>query len=307
MKKIVVILLCLCGFVSVAIAQKPQTYLFAKRDTCNLYMDVYHADAARNNHCCIIYVFGGGFMSGARNMPDVVEYAQALNRKGYTVVAIDYRLGLKNIHKMDVSVVKILENAIHIAVEDLYSSVEYILNHPTVFDIKTDKIVLCGSSAGAITVLQADYELCNRTKLAEKLPEDFHFGGVISFAGAIFSREGKVNYNFNPPAPTFFLHGMNDRLVTYKQIRFANLGFFGAQPLVKRFEKFDYPYLVRRYEGIGHEVASFMLPEIDITDWFIRNYVMSGSFLQIDQYYNDPAIKKYSYGSIKPSELYKEE
>ncbi|HNW67675.1 MAG TPA: alpha/beta hydrolase fold domain-containing protein [Bacteroidales bacterium] len=203
--------------------------------------------------------------------------------------------------------VKILENAIHIAVEDLYSSVEYILNHRTEFDIKTDKIVLCGSSAGAITVLQADYELCNRTKLAEKLPEDFHFGGVISFSGAIFSREGKVNYNVNPPAPTFFLHGMDDRLVTYKQIRFANLGFFGAKPLVKRFEKFDYPYLVRRYEGLGHEVASFMLPEIDITDWFIRNYVMSGCFLQIDQYYNDPAIKKYSYGTIRPSELYKGE
>lgn len=45
------------------------------------------------------------------------------------------------------------------------------------------RIFLLGSSAGAITVLQADYMLANRTGHALQMPADFRFAGVVSFSG----------------------------------------------------------------------------------------------------------------------------
>ena len=92
-------------------------------------------------------------------------------------------------------------------------------------------IVISGSSAGAISVMQAEYEIANRTSWASVLPQGFNYAGVMSFSGAILSRKGKVKYQ-TVPCPTMMLHGTADMLVPYKQIAVFNLGFFGGGKLV---------------------------------------------------------------------------
>lgn len=278
------------------------TYEFAKRDTCNLYLDVYQP-TAENNRCCVLFVFGGGFVMGERDHKEYKEFARQLNERGYTFVSIDYRLGLKGANMKGAHVINSLHHAIEIAVEDLFSATEYLLQHADELGFDRDKIVLCGSSAGAITVLQGDYELCNRTALAKRLPADFHYAGVMSFAGAIFSTHGAVKYRENP-APTLFLQGICDHLVPYKSIRFANYGFFGTKPLVKRFEKFNYPYVVRRYENLGHEVAAAMNHEVETCDYFIRRCVLNKEWLQSDATINDPAVKPHKWGRVRPGDIY---
>lgn len=285
-------------------AQTVSTYEFVQRGDDKLLMDVYHPENQRNN-ICVIFVFGGGFVMGSRDGESNVAFAKALAERGYVVVNIDYRLGLKGVHKMGVSQVKLLENAIQMATDDLFAATRYVIDHAVELQVDTSKIVLCGSSAGAITALQADYESCNDFEAAKILPSSFHYAGVIPFSGAIFSRKGKVKYRASAPAPTLFLHGTCDRLVPYKQIKFANLGFFGSDALVKQFQKFDYPYYIRRYEGTGHEVAAYFTKEIETCDWFIKTYVVDKQNIQIDQWYHDPSLKHMEWGTKKASELYK--
>ena len=48
---------------------------------------------------------------------------------GYRVIAIDYRLGLKGTRSVGIAQVDLLDNAIHIAVEDLFSATNYIIEN----------------------------------------------------------------------------------------------------------------------------------------------------------------------------------
>ena len=54
------------------------------------------------------------------------------------------------------------------------------------------------------------------------LPQDFNYAGVMSFSGAILSREGKVDFK-SETCPVLMLHGTADALVPYKQIAILNL------------------------------------------------------------------------------------
>ena len=301
MKKILTFVLTLS--LAFCLSAQSVTYEYAQRDTGYLCLDLYQPTTPQADNYCIVFVFGGGFIVGQRNSPEHVEYAKRLTEQGYTVACIDYRLGLKGVDLSGLKIVKALDKAIQMAVEDLFDATSFLVKNAQKFNIGPDKIILCGSSAGAITVLQGDYELCNRTQIAQVLPDNFHYAGVISFAGAIYSHHGRVKYK-EKPAPTFLMHGICDKLVTYKSIRFANLGFFGSSKIVKQLEKFDDAYFIRRYEGLGHEVAMLMIHNIDITDWFIQKYIKEKQFLQIDEQLYDGAVESTKWTHIRPGQVY---
>lgn len=243
------------GYAQITVAQ-PISYKFADRDTCSLWLDVYQpADSVRKD-ICVLYVFGGGFVQGSRTARDNVQFFKALIKRGYTVVAIDYRLGLKGVTKVSALKSKPVFAAVKLATEDLVSATDFLIRNQDKLDIDTKRIVLVGSSAGAITVLQTDYELSNRTDIVKILPTDFHYAGVVSLAGAIFSTKGVPTYPVKP-SPTLFYHGTDDKIVVYNKIRFFNKGMFGSKPLVKVFQKENLPYMAVRYKNKRHEVAAF--------------------------------------------------
>lgn len=285
------------------------TYLYAERDTCKLYMDIYEPAEGSIREIdgiekpTIIFMFGGGFISGERDNKAYWGWFETMTRNGYRVISIDYRLGLKGIRRMGVAQVNILDNAIHIAVEDLYSATRFIIDNAEQMEINPDNLVISGSSAGAIIVMQAEYELCNGTSWTKELPEEFRYAGVMSFSGAILSREGKVDYG-REPAPTLMLHGTADRLVEYKQIRFFNLGWFGAGKLVERFEKFGYGYNMYHFVDYGHEVAGSMGTTTDLQMMFLETNVMKRQKRQLEAWINDPGVYK-GYGPQSRKELYK--
>jgi len=301
MKKALIVILSLLA-VATGAAQTA-TYKFAERDTASLYLDLYQPEMITENTCCVIFVFGGGFVSGQRNSEEHVAYAKQLAERGFTVACIDYRLGLRGANMKGIHSVYSVDRAVQMATEDLFSATKYLLENASELRINPKRIVLCGSSAGAITVLQADYELCNRTALAAELPADFHYAGVLSFSGAIYSHNGALKYK-EQPAPTFLLHGIDDRLVTYKSIRFGKLGLFGTKPIVRRFEKFNYPYMAYRYEGLGHEVAMLMTHNIDISIWFINEYVLRQRKMQINTQLYDPDVQSLDWGTIRAGKAY---
>lgn len=303
-KKILLTGFGLLFFILSGLAQTKKTFAFAERDTCTLHMDVYHPVQQREDKTCIVFVFGGGFKMGERSAPYNLDFFKLLTEKGFVVITIDYRLALKDANRVNAFHKNPLVKAINMAVEDLFSAVSYTLAHADELQINPENIVLCGTSAGAITVLQADYELANRRKDYVNVPEGFRFGGVISFAGAIFSHHGKLKYKLQPPAPTFLLHGKEDFIVTYKKLVFFNLGFFGTDALVKRFEKLNYPYFAIRYCNLGHEVASMMKYNVNEITWFVDNYVIAKKQLKVDQYYLNPEMKRHPNYPLRPRDLY---
>lgn len=258
-----------------------KTYKFAQRDTCELFMDVYTPNNAPKINKTIIYVFGGGFVQGSRTAPDNIQFYDSMLTRGYTVIAIDYRLGLKGVRKVGAFNPKPPFVAVKIAVEDLVSATQYIIENNELLGVDTSKIILAGSSAGAITVLQTDYLLANRHPLVKPI-ETFRYAGVISFAGAIFSTKGKPKYA-TPPAPTLLFHGTADKVVNYKQIRILNIGTFGSSPIIDAFNRQGYPYMAYRFEGSSHEVAEFPRHYcLDQIDYFLQTLVYDHKQMQWD-------------------------
>lgn len=284
------------------------TYLFAKRDTCDLYLDVYNPAAGSETTIdgmdkpTIVFMFGGGFIQGTRDDQSYHYWFRKLTENGYRVISIDYRLGLKGSTKVGVAQVNVLDKAIHMAVEDLFSATTFIIDNAETLGVNPSNIVVSGSSAGAISVMQAEYEIANRTRWAATLPDDFNYAGVMSFSGAILSREGKVDYK-NRPCPTLMLHGTSDELVPYKQIAVFNLGFFGGGKLVERFAKFGYNYNMYHFVDYGHEVAGSMSTTLDLQFKFLECNVMQDKMRIVEAWISDPDVWKGT-GPQSRKELY---
>lgn len=275
------------------------TYLYAQRDTCDLFMDIYYPSAGSETHIdgkkkpTIIFMFGSGFITGERDNESYNKWFRQLTDNGYGVISIDYRLGLKGSNKVGVAQANLLDKAIHMAVEDLFSATNFIIDNAEELKINPKNLVISGSSAGAISVIQAEYEIANQTKWAKSLPTDFNYAGVMSFAGAIFSREGKVDFKTRP-CPVMMLHGTADAIVPYTQIAVLNLGFFGGGKLVDRFKKYDLNYNMYHFIDYGHEIAGSMDTTLDLQIKFLENNVMQGKKRIVESWISDPDVFKGS-------------
>lgn len=313
MKRIITATIFAFAFLISAQAQKnllaPNgTYMYERRDTCDLFMDVYNPAAGSATSFegmqkpTVIFMFGGGFIQGTRDDESYNSWFRMLTDNGYRVISIDYRLGLKGSTKVGVAQVNVLDKAIHMAVEDLFSATNFIIDNADQLGVDPDNMVISGSSAGAISVMQAEYEVANRTSWASVLPQDFNYAGVMSFSGAILSRKGKVKYQ-TEPCPTLMLHGTADKLVPYKQIAILHLGFFGGGKLVERFEKFGYNYNMYHFIDYGHEIAGSMYSTMDLQLDFLEKNVMQGKKRIVEAWISDPDVYKGA-GPQSRKELY---
>ena len=275
------------------------TYVYAVKEDRELLMDIYYPREGSETTYkgqrkpTLLFSFGGGFLYGDRKKPVDVIWMNEMARRGFTCVSIDYRLGLKGVKSAPgLGSVNQIDKAIHLVVEDIFSATDFILKNAEDLQIDPEQLILAGSSAGAISSLQADYELCNRTSYAGILPENFRYAGVISFSGAILSREGLLDYRKSAPAPTLLFHGTKDKVVDYKQIRFFNLGFFGSDKIAKRFKHFDYNYRILRFKGNGHEVANSEMQNMNEMEDFIYKNIMEGRKKTVDALIDNPEIEK---------------
>ncbi|MDR2083397.1 MAG: alpha/beta hydrolase [Bacteroidales bacterium] len=234
-----------------------ETYIFAIKENDTLKLDKYHIPSNEIKPC-LMFAFGGAFYTGTRDAKYYKEFYDFFAEQGFVVVAIDYRLGLKRLEGRDDIKVKemlnIFENTILMAVEDLYSATSYILQNKEEWKINPEQIIISGSSAGGITVLQAEYELCNRSEITNILPKDFKYSGVISFAGAIFSSKGHLKWN-DIPAPIQMFHGDADKNVPFNRIKLGKYGFFGSKYIAKKYDKNNFPYYFYIAEDKDHAIA----------------------------------------------------
>ncbi len=299
MKKFTLILSLLILAASSAMAKLPEkkTHLFAVKGADSLYLDHYVADV-EGPRPCVIYIFGGGFVNGSRYADWYDSYFEMLLNEGYDVVSIDYRRGLRKLFANGNKSLSIrdvvvgLNDAINMAVEDLFSATAFIIENAEKWQINPTKIITSGSSAGAITALQAENIISNRGKLAAILPEGFDYAGVMSFAGAIFSVNGKPEWK-NEPAPIIMFHGSSDRQVPYDKETMLGIGFFGSKFISDQLSNENYAHWFYDMEYRGHDVAgSPMWANHNDIKTFIKEFAIKGRKLSLHTTVKDGDIKE---------------
>ena len=260
------------------------TFHYATHDGEELYLDRYLLDADVDApRPCMIFAFGGGFVQGVRNHEYYTIYFDRLAREGVVVVSIDYRLGLQGLDPNGSvpEMVAAFQNAVNIAVEDMYAATNYVIANAEAWGVDTTKIMISGSSAGAITAVQAEWMRCNGDERAEVLPNDFRYAGVVSCAGAIFSTKGKPKFK-SEPAPMMLFHGTSDRNVPYDHAAMFGVGFYGSEYIVKQLDKLDSPYWFYSVEYADHRIAGTpYIYNCDLIMQFVNDFVVRGERLQI--------------------------
>ena len=287
-----------------------ETYQFAERDTCNLYLDIFRASEGAETTLngvtkpTIVYVFGGGFLTGKRTDDFTRKWFKLLNDNGYPVVTIDYRLGMKG-YKVGKGIkgayksVDRFRLSQDVGVEDLFSAISFLKQHRDVLDVDTDNMVLAGSSAGAIITLAAVYDISRgRT---QGLPEGFSFKGAMSFAGAIISTEGAPAFT-RTPCPVLLMHGTADKAVAYRHLGLLKKGLWGSDFIAERLSRKGSNYCIYRFKGRSHDVASYHMVLWPLEKQFLEENVMAGHNRIVDAMVDDDSLP--TWGSISMDDIY---
>lgn len=240
---------------------RKENLVFSIKGTDTLSLDKYElaSPSSASPRPVMIFAFGGGFKGGDKADKGYVPYFEFLARNGFVVVSTDYRTTLRNLDPSQVAspqdFVVALQQAIDTAVEDFYDATAFVVSQCADWNIDAERIVASGSSAGAITVLQAEYDLCNGHALAERLPAGFNYAGVISYAGAV-SDVLPPRWE-KSPCPMMLFHGDADQTVPFEQAAIEGLGgLWGSSAIAKSLERLQVSYSFYKVENAGHEIAN---------------------------------------------------
>lgn len=262
MKRLLILALCVAIFIPAASAQPTivkETHTFVRNSAQPLRLDKYDIPGGQNKPC-VIFMFGGGFVGGTRDDAGYIPYFHYLIEQGYTVISIDYRLGMQalanraNIQPLDF--VLTLFKTVNDAAVDLFEATRYVLKHAEQWGIDPDMIVTCGSSAGAVSVLQAEYLICTGAGAAKQyLPAGFNYAGVISFAGAVLTMDQTKQFTTRP-CPIALFHGDADSNVPYDRLEQFGGGFYGSKVISEYLKREQYPFMFVSFENFAHEIAT---------------------------------------------------
>lgn len=293
MKRLLVLLAAILFGAAALSAQNVEckTYTYANRGDVALQLDLYATSTEVQP--CIIYVFGGAFLAGSRDQKGVIEVYEYFARRGWKVVAIDYRLGLRplveqpTVKRNVLDIRSMLIDAVGVATEDLLEATAYLVANAEQLGIDSKKIVTLGSSAGAITALQAEWELCNGGENATLLPSDFNYAGVISMAGAILAPGRKLKWE-RTPCPIMLFHGNADKNVPYGRQTLFGVSLFGSECVAKSLTKSDIPHWFYDAKNVGHRLSWRPMYEQRIEmEQFLERLVLGGEKTMIHHFVDD--------------------
>lgn len=258
-----------------------ETFVYSVKDGDSLRLDRYTGTPAAEIGApkpCMIFVFGGAFARGRRDAKAYRPFFEYMAREaGYTVVSIDYRLGLKGplaaSQLAPENFQRLLARTVLMAVEDLYDATSFVVGKAGEWGIDPQRIVTCGSSAGAITILQGEYLIANRNPLTAKLPEGFDYAGVVAFAGAVLSMDGEPVWA-NAPAPIMLFHGDADASVPYGSLQLGSAGIYGSDYIARQLAEMKSPYYFYSVAGADHAMATVPMNNYrDAIDQFLTQQV----------------------------------
>ena len=279
MKKLTLILISFVIISATLSAQntiQKEILVYATKDGQKLFLDKYVDSRTQftGKRPVMIYVHGGGFSTGSSKNALQIKYNKHFAAQGFVSISINYRLSIKADTPFDRGK---LSQAAALATEDLIDATAFVISKAKEWNTDTEKIIISGGSAGAITCLNAEYAIISKGKFAEKLPEDFNYAGVISHAGNVIVQQDTLDWK-KIPCPMLLMHGSADQLVTFNSSKIGNTLFAGSNYLHKQFEKMNAPHWLYEEVGADHIVA---LKPLQYNFWeidsFIQRFVLNKS------------------------------
>lgn len=258
-----------------ALAVEKETFTFSVQDGDTLRLDLYRAQEASAPTPVMIFAFGGGFKAGERDNPKYIPLFDFLADNGVSVVSTDYRTTLAHAGAAAMATPEAFADALTVAIRtavtDFLTATAFTAAHAKAWNINPAQIFAAGSSAGAITVLQAEYELCNGRAAIPGM-EGFNYAGIISMAGAICSM-GEP-YWPAAPAPMLLFHGDADNMVPFNNATVQGFGLYGSDTISKSLDTMGVAHSFHKVEGADHSVATSPMStdQGEILD-FIRSVV----------------------------------
>ena len=271
--------------------QAPQPTIMNSNNIQELYMDVYQPkDDTLSERPLIILAFGGAFLFGNRESPDIVTLCNEFAARGYVCAAIDYRLSDNLILQNGVSLATQYE-AILKATHDMRASIRYFHKDAAItneFKIDTSKIYIGGVSAGAITALHiAHFDQLNEVPAEMQsvfdatggfsgnsgnagYPEDI--AGVINLCGALLD----VDFiDSSVTTPIVSMHGTDDGIVPYGSdtvtLLNSNLPLDGSSVIHQKLDEYSITNDFYTWEGAGH--TPFVLGPSDETEVYMDSTI----------------------------------
>lgn len=144
------------------------------------HLDVYYPENANNQYPIVIYIHGGGFVSGDKS--HTKQYCMTLAKEGYTVFSLNYRLAPQ------------FTNPVQIA--DIMMAISWIEKNCAEYCGDGENIVIAGDSAGAyLAGLTAS--ICTNLDLQAKLSfvspiTAKKLKGVVLFSGLFDLESGSA-------------------------------------------------------------------------------------------------------------------
>jgi len=122
-------------------------------------------DGSPRNRPAAVLIHGGSFVSGSKENPELVQYADGLARAGYVCFLINYRLLGEpppappsfelDETAMGEPVPEELEAAIHAAFVDAKTALRHVRANAGRYGVDPDRIAVMGASAGAFAAVAA--------------------------------------------------------------------------------------------------------------------------------------------------------
>ena len=263
-----------------------------------LFLDVYQPEGdTLSARPLIIWAFGGAFVAGSKESPDIVTLSNSFAKRGYVCAAIDYRLSTDLVVNTDVSN---MYEAVLKAVHDMRASIRFFYKDASTVDdyrIDTTRIYLGGVSAGAITALHIAH-LDELNEVPAELDSIFNatggfegtsgnagysedIAGVVSLCGALLDTAW-----INPAitTPIVSMHGTDDNVVPYGSDSITILNFNvavdGSSSIHHKLDEYGIQNDFYTWYGAGH--TPFVLPPnapneteayMDTTIQFVRDFL----------------------------------
>ncbi len=208
---------------------------FGSTSAAPLLLDVYApAGDTASARPVLVWIHGGGFVSGTRTAGQIPRLARSLALRGYVSVSISYRLRSPEAFNADAT------SAIRDAVHDARAAVRWVRANSDALRLDPARIAFVGSSAGAVTALFGAYEEAwgegdsGNPGFSSEVRVVVDFWGMLPGGADSLMQAGG--------APLLIFHGTED----------ATIPFAEAEQLVARAVQVGIPHRLVTLVGQGH-------------------------------------------------------
>lgn len=204
----------------------------------------------------LVWIHGGGFVSGTRTDGQIPRLARSMALRGYVSVSISYRLRSPAAFNADQA------GGIRDAVHDARAAVRWVRANSSALRLDPTRVALVGSSAGGITALFAAYESTWGEGASGNPGYPSNVKTVLNFWGMLPEAADSVMQAGEPPLLIF--HGTEDTTVPYAE----------AQQLVARAVQVGIPHRLVTLTGQGHAAwDNVPLFETEMTSFLFQRLI----------------------------------